>query len=270
VSDEAKVVLITGASSGFGRAIAERLSSTGMIVYGTSRRVTDDGCPYRMIVMDVADEASIGTAVKSIVDREGRIDVVVNNAGVGVAGSIEDTSIEEAKLQFDTNFFGVVRVVQAVLPYMRERRRGRIINISSIGGLIGLPYQAFYSASKFALESLTESLRLELEPFGVDAVAIEPGDFKTGFTNNRIVAKAAAAGPYAKQFGKTLEVYAGDEINGADPELVAELVERVISVPAPKVRYLVGMTSQKAAAVLRRVVGSKLFEGLMRRHCRIG
>ena len=219
--------------------------------------------------MDVLDERSVREAIGSVVEHEGRLDVLVNNAGIGVAGSIEDTSIEEVMLQFDTNFFGAIRVIQAVLPHMRERSCGRIINIGPMAGQLGMPYQGHYSATKFAIEGITEALRLEVRQFGIDVVVIEPGDFKTAFTDNRIVAEAANTGPYAEQCRKTLDVYANDEINGADPKLVAELVERVIGERAPKIRYMVGMFSQKAGVVIKRVVGSRSFEAILRRHCHI-
>ncbi len=269
MSRSSQVALVTGASSGFGKVIAERLGRTGITVYGTSRSRRADEPAYRMIPMDVGDETSVREAVATVVDRESRIDILVNNAGMGIAGAVEDTTISEAQRQFDTNFFGAVRVIQVVLPHMRGQGSGSIINIGSIAGQIGTPFQGFYSASKFALEGLTEALRLELRPFGIDVVVIEPGDFKTGFTDSRVVAEAASDGAYAEQFNKTLDVYVRDEISGADPELLADLVERVLRSRSPKVRYLVGMFGQKAAVMLKRMTGSRTFEAVMRKHCRI-
>lgn len=219
--------------------------------------------------MDVDDDASVAAGVRQVIEAAGRIDVLVNNAGIGVAGSVEDTSIEEAKRQLETNFFGVVRATQAVLPHMREQGHGKIVNVSSIGGLVSLPFQAFYSASKFAIEAFTEALRLELRPFGIQVCCIEPGDFRTAMTDKRIFTRNADSEAYGEQMRTTIDAYAHDERNGADPELVARLIERIVAERNPKVRYLVGKRDQKAAALLKRVIPSTLFERFLARHCRI-
>jgi NAD(P)-dependent dehydrogenase (short-subunit alcohol dehydrogenase family) len=263
------VVLITGASSGFGRVTAALLSARGMRVYGTSRQPVEGPLPYAMVRMDVGDDASVRTAIDGIVADAGRIDVAINNAGIAVSGSVEDTSIEEARLQLETNFLGTVRVIQTVLPHMRERRTGTIINVSSLAGLVGMPFQALYSASKFAVEGLTEGLRLELAPFGVHVVLIEPGDFRTEMTAHRIVARRAEGGAYAAQFRRTLAVYVDGETGGADPMLFARTVERIIAAPSPRVRYLIGSRAQRLAAMSKRVVSARLFERLMKAFCRV-
>ena len=156
-----RVVLITGSSSGIGRACAELLAARGFRVYGASRRAVEIPL-VEPISMDVRDDASVRDAVAQVMAREGRIDIVVNNAGIAIAGAVEDTSIDEAREQFDVNFFGVMRVCRAALPALRNRQAGYIVNIGSIGGLVAIPYQGLYSASKFALEGLSESLRLEM------------------------------------------------------------------------------------------------------------
>jgi len=262
------VILITGASSGIGGATARYLAGKGLRVYGTSRKAPLQDSPVNL-AMDVTNAESVRDAVAHVLSAEGRIDVVVNNAGFSLAGAIEDTTIEEAKLQVDTNFFGVVRVVQAVLPHMRERRSGKIINISSLGGLVGMPFQAFYSASKFALEGLTEALRLELAPFGIEVVNVNPGDVRTPITANRIKAAAAGDGAYSEQFARTMKVYERDETNGAEPLLVAHLVERLINQKSPGVRYLVGLRAQTMLTRLKHFIGSRRFEKMMMDHCRI-
>jgi len=267
--DSNPVVLVTGTSSGFGRATAELLASRGMRVYGTTRGAPDNTGAYTVITMNVDDDDSVNAAVALVLETEGRIDVVVNNAGIGVAGSIEDTSMEEAKQQMETNFFGVARVTRAVLPHMRERRSGKIINISSIGGLIALPFQAYYSASKFAVEALTEALRLELKPFGIQVCCIEPGDFRTEMTDKRIFARAADSKAYGAQMKRTVDAYAEDERTGSDPVLVAQLVERLIAERNPKIRYMVGAASQKAAGMLKRFISSRMYERLLQQHCKI-
>jgi NAD(P)-dependent dehydrogenase (short-subunit alcohol dehydrogenase family) len=264
------IVLITGTSSGFGRATAARLSSAGMRVFGTSRKPpARESLSFENVLMDVDNDASVAAGVRQVIETAGRIDVLVNNAGIGVAGSVEDTSIEEARCQLETNFFGVVRATQAVLPHMRRQRSGKIVNVSSIGGLVALPFQAFYSASKFAVEALTEALRLELAPFGIRVCCIEPGDFRTAMTDKRFFAKNADSRAYGVQMQATIDAYAHDERNGADPELVARLIERIVAESNPKVRYLVGKPDQKAAALLKRVIPATLFERFLARHCRI-
>ena len=212
----APVVLITGASSGFGRAIAERLAKRGLRVFGTSRHPNSAGLGYEMVAMDVDDDASVADGVAAVIQAAGRIDVVVNNAGVVMAGSIEDTTIEEAKQQIETNLFGVVRVTRAVIPQMRRQGGGKIINMSSIGGLISLPFQAFYCVSKFGVEAFTEALRMELRPFNIKVCCIEPGDFKTEMTDKRIVVAAADSAAYGAQMRKSVDSYADDERNGSD------------------------------------------------------
>jgi NAD(P)-dependent dehydrogenase (short-subunit alcohol dehydrogenase family) len=174
-----KVVLVTGASSGIGQAIARRLAARGWRVFGTSRNQASDFDGIDMLPMDVDDDDSVARTVAAIVEKTGRLDAVVNNAGWALMGPIEDTPIAEARAQMETNFFGVLRVRRAVLPVMREQRAGHIVNISSLGGIFGMPFSGIYSASKFAVEGLSESLRLETHRFGVRVVLIEPGDARS-------------------------------------------------------------------------------------------
>ena len=264
-----RVVLITGASSGIGRACADYLHRQGFRVYGTSRQAptppTDRGDgeqgSFALIKMDVNQEDSVEAAVAEIMAEAGRIDVVVNNSGIGVAGAVEDTSLAEAQAQMDTNFFGALRVCRAVLPIMRTQRAGTIVNVSSIAGRIGIPFQALYSASKFALEGMTEALRMEVKPYGIRVVLIEPGDFKTGFTANR--RKVAASGPgsvYQERFLNSLRVMEADEMGGAEPEQVARQLERIILSRSPRLRYAVGPLFERVAIHLKKVVPARFFE----------
>jgi NAD(P)-dependent dehydrogenase (short-subunit alcohol dehydrogenase family) len=269
-SESSPVVLITGTSSGFGRITAEHLAAAGMRVFGTSRTVAAEPPPFTPIAMDVDDDGSVADGVAAVLAAAGRIDVVVNNAGISVAGAIEDTSLAEARRQLETNFFGPVRVVQAVLPHMRARRSGTIINIGSIAGLVALPFQGFYSASKFGVEALTEALRLELRPWGIHVCCVEPGDFRTALTTKRVFATRARSDTYGAQMRATLDIYEHDERSGADPILVARLIERLIHTRDPKARYLVGGAGQKAGALLKRVLGARVFERILARHCGIG
>ncbi len=272
-SSNKKAVLITGASSGFGKACGKHLSQRGYRVYGTSRKAEfdDETGPFKdgenflkMIPMDVRDQSSVDKGIDYILRQENRVDAIVNNAGFGIAGSVEDCSIEELKSQFETNFFGVVRVCQAVLPQMRKQEFGHIIMISSIGGLMGIPYQGAYSASKFALEGIAESLSMEVKPFGINIVLIEPGDFKTEFTDNRIIAKASQGDSvYSIKFKRALAVFEEGEINGPPPEKLAFLLENILNNPAPKSRYVVGILPQRSAAILKRLLPAGMFEWIM-------
>lgn len=262
------VVLIAGASSGMGKAIAEALSQEGYKVYGTSRKVNaaaDDEiavCAYtggfiKMIQLDVCSEESINQAVELVKEKEGRIDILVNCAGFALAGAIEDTTHEEAFNEFNTNFFGIHRMCRGVVPIMREKGKGLIINISSTAGLIPVPFQSFYSASKFALEAMTEALRTELQPFGVKVSIIEPGDTKTGFTNNRVFAKASKDSAYKDVFEKSIARMVKDEQSGPPPVAVVKAVKRIINSDNPPVRIVAGPIN-KILAFLKRVLPSRL------------
>ena len=259
-----KVVLITGASSGIGRACAIFLSRQGYRVYGTSRRAQPDGLPFTPLQMDVTGDASVQQAVQTILEQRGRIDVVVNNAGIGYGGAVEDTSIEEAQATLETNFFGALRVCRAVLPSMRAQAGGIIINVSSIGGLMGLPYQGLYSASKYALEGMSEALRMEVKRFGVHVVLLEPGDIHTEFTANRRRTRSAEADSvYHAAYVRALAKIESDERSGVKPELVARTVARIIATPVPRMRYIVGPFYEKLAVMVKRLVPDALFERIM-------
>ncbi len=269
--DNKRVVLITGASSGIGQACANHLHQRGYRVYGTSRhaapRTADmpkmepgTSAPFEMIQMDVNSGPSVGRGVDFILESEGRLDIVVNNAGFGIAGSVEDTSIEEAKSQFETNFFGVLRICRAVLPIMRKQRSGYIVNISSIAGLIGTPFQGLYSASKFAVEGMTEALSLEVRPFGIHVVLIEPGDFHTQFTAHRRKTSTSQQNPvYLEKFNNALRVIESDETGGPSPDKLAHLLERIVNDPSPRLRYPIGPVTERIAVTLKKIMPSRLF-----------
>ena len=266
------VVLITGASSGIGRACAIHLARQGYHVFGTTRRVPDQvetdlrqslasSDQLNVVTLDVDDKESVVGAIKAILDKTGRLDAVVNCAGFGIAGAVEETSDQEARAIFETNLLGILRVCRAAIPTMRTQGSGIIINISSIGGRIGLPFQGFYSATKFALEGLTEALRMEIRGFGIRAVLIEPGDFCTGFTDSRhLVEKSGLSNVYRDSQEHVLSIVEKDERGGASPDSIARLVARILTKRSPRVRYTVGPAAQKLAAALKKVLPSKWFE----------
>jgi NAD(P)-dependent dehydrogenase (short-subunit alcohol dehydrogenase family) len=255
-----KVALVTGASAGIGRACAATLHQAGWIVVGASRRGTAQG-GWRGLVMDVDDEVSVCDGVRSVVRAQGRIDALVASAGWGVAGAIEHTSLEEAKAQLETNFWGSVRVVQAILPVMRAQGGGRIVLMSSIGGTLGIPFQAFYSASKFALEGFGEALAYEVEPFGVAVTLVEPGNVRTDFTANRRMASASAADDvYRAALTKAVTVMQHDELNGVPAHDVAVAVRRILEARRPPRRASVGKAAERVAVLAKRLLPFRVFE----------
>ncbi len=261
-----KIVLITGASSGIGKSVAAHIASLGHKVYGTSRKGKSalPDAAFDMVAMDVDNDESVVAAVREIESREGRIDVVINNAGYGVCGALEDTSIAECKAQFETNFFGVIRVCHEVLPGMRARKSGTIINISSLGAIVPVPYHGLYCASKSAIEGLTESLRMEMKPFNVNVTMIEPGDFKTGFTDSRrMAAKATPDSPYGLLCEKSLKTMAESERKGADPIIIAKIIEKIIDSKSPNVRYVAAKPDQAIGAMLKKFLPSSVFESIL-------
>jgi len=269
------VVLITGASSGIGKTIAEKLARLGYKVYGTSRKQQPlDGKNsaegngsgfFRFIQLDVCNEESVKNAVEYVLEREGTIDILINNAGFGIAGSVEDTSTEEAQKQFDTNFFGVHRMLRHVLPVMRKNQKGIIINISSVAGVFPIPFQSMYSASKFALESMSEALRLEVKPFGIKVVLVEPGDTRTEFTSRRQIAAAADEySVYKESFTRSLNTMIKDETNGPEPDVVAKVVIKVLQRKSPPIRVAVG-APYKVLVLLKRFVPARLAEYIIGR-----
>ena len=222
-----------------------------------------------MLSMDVTCDTSVETAIQAVLSEEGRVDVLISNAGTGIAGAIEDTSVEEAKGQLETNFFGTLRVIQSLLPVMRAQGYGRIIALSSVAGVISIPYQAHYSASKIAMEGLIEALRHEIAPFGIKACLVEPGDTKTGFTGSRQLVKAGGKGSvYSEQSGRSVAVMERDEMNGHDPAMVAKVVEKLVRRRNPPVCVVVGV-KYKLLVFLKRLVPktaesfvvSKMYEG---------
>jgi len=262
-----QVIFITGASSGIGRAIAGSLASRGDVVYGTSRKPDQEEKTYHLIPMDITDEVSVNHAIGTVIEQEGRIDVLINNVGIGIGGAIESFTQEEAFWQMDVNFTGMTRVTRAVLPQMRQQRSGKIINISSIGGLIGLPFQGFYSASKFAIEGYSEALAMEVRPWNIRVVVVNPGDFKTGFTANRLVTQKDQSGSdYQPAAGKAIGIMGRDEQSGCDPGLLAAAMCKIVRKKNPKYRYIIGRFDQRLIARIRHLLPPRLVRRIISSH----
>jgi NAD(P)-dependent dehydrogenase (short-subunit alcohol dehydrogenase family) len=261
-----QVILVTGASSGIGLAIARHLAGLGHRVFGGSRSEVH-GERFEPVVLDVDVEESVRRAVEGIVAVTGRMDAVINSAGFGIVGAVEDTSVAEAKAQFETNFFGTLRVCQAVLPTMRAQRAGLIVNISSLAGLLAIPFHGMYSASKFALEGLTEALRMEVKPFGVRVVLIEPGDYRTGFTSSRRRTSASLGDTcYGYACAASLSRMEQEESAGRPPQEIAHLVARLLHRRRPKLRYRVGPLVQRLVPTVRSLIPYSLYERLLMGH----
>ncbi len=263
-----RVVLVTGASTGIGRLCAERLAAAGWRVFGGARSVTATAPASRAnldwLPMDVTDDASVRAVIDKILATTGRLDAIVNNAGFSMRGSVEDVPMEQARAIFETNFFGALRVCRAAAPALRAHG-GYIVNISSLAGLVGLPFTAHYCASKFALEGLSESLRYELRPYGVHVVLVEPGDYRTGIQVSRRISAETQQGVYARAFDAFLQKRQAFEARSATAEPVAALVEKILNDPRPKLRYVIAMPGQGLLPLLRRLLPQGLYESCFRR-----
>ncbi|RYJ44482.1 SDR family oxidoreductase [Flavobacterium beibuense] len=265
-----RVVFITGGSSGIGKSVGEFLAEKGYTVYGTSRnpqRVPESKFP--LVALDVRDPQSIKAAVSEVIQKEGRLDILINNAGVGITGPLEEIPAEEIKNNFETNLFGPIEVMKAVLPQMRDQKNGLIINVTSIAGYMGLPYRSVYSASKGALELITEGLRMEVKGFGVTISNIAPGDFATNIAAGRYHAPLVKGSPYEVPYGNTLNMMNDHVDSGSNPTEMAEAVYAIIKDPNPKVHYKVGAFMQKFSIVLKRLLPDKVYEKLLMNHYKL-
>lgn len=256
--DTRPVALVTGASSGVGQATALALGGKGFRVFGTSRAPSSTPGGFELLPLDVRDDASVAACVAAVTARALRLDLLVNNAGFEQAGALEELSLEEARAQFETNFFGVVRMVKEVLPIMRGQRSGRIINVSSLAGLAPIPFMGIYSASKFALDGYTEALRLEVSPLGILVSQVEPGFLHTPMMGNR-KSSARTIGDYDPWRERAYAAIREAEEKGPGPELVAETVARIATSRRPRLRYLVGGQA-KFVAALKRLAPESAFE----------
>jgi NAD(P)-dependent dehydrogenase (short-subunit alcohol dehydrogenase family) len=261
---ENKVTLITGVSSGIGRVTAQLLAERGARVFGTVRDFRRNGglADVELVHMDVTDDASVSNGVNSVLEKTGKIDILINNAGYGLTGALEETSVEEAQQQFDTNFFGVLRVTQAVLPAMRRHRSGRIVNISSALGFLPAPFMGIYGASKYALEGYTETLDHEVRNFGIGAVLVEPVFTKTDIGKNKKVAQLALDA-YTKQKERTEQAIQQRADSHDEPSRVAEVIYRALTDEPPHLHYPVG--EGVTLSRLRRFVPVRLFDRRFRK-----
>lgn len=265
-----KVILVTGASSGIGKAIAVFLHNKNYVVYGTSRnpeKVKD--VPFKLVALDVLDVQSINKAVDTIVSNEGRLDVVVNNAGKGITGPIEDTPTLEMKANFDTNFFGPIEVMKAALPEMRKNNGGMIINVTSIAGYMGLPFRGVYSASKGALELVTEAMNMEVQDFGINIINAAPGDFATNIASGRYHTPVFENSAYKVKYSENLALMDSHVNEGMNPIVMAEGIYKIINSKSPKIHYKIGGFMEKFSIVLKRILPDTWYEKLLMNHYKL-
>jgi len=266
-----KVVLITGASSGFGRVIAEKLSNEGNIVYGTSRNPKKYPKPkkYKLLKFDITSFDESKNLVDKIITESKKIDVLINNAGIGFTGPIEEILIKDVKKVFDTNFFGHIDVIQSVLPIMRENKSGLIINITSIAGYNGVPFVSVYCASKASMEYLGESLNMELDKFGIRVVNIAPGDYKTEIINNRYDSEIKKESPYYDVYKTLIEQWTSSMKKSRNPVEVANLVYKIVKTKNPRIHYVIGPLLQRFSIILKKIIPEKFYQKLLMNHYKL-
>ena len=265
-----KVVLITGASSGIGKSIAEFLIEKGMKVYGTSRNPANvENTKFKLLALDVNDVSSIENAIQIILDKEERLDVLINNAGMGITGPIEDTPTDEMRKVFNTNFFGAIDVMKAVIPQMRDQQTGLIINVTSIAGYMGLPFRGIYSATKGALELATEAVRMEVKEFGIQIANVAPGDFATNIAAGRYHTPVFENSAYKKKYSENLALMDTHVDSGMSPEVMGKAIYKIIQTKHPKVHYKVGTFMQKFSIVLKRILPDTIYEKLLMNHYKL-
>ncbi len=264
-----KIVFITGATSGIGKATAEYLADNGYKVYGTGRNPSFKPEKYILLQMDVRDANSIKEVVSQVINKEKRIDVLINNAGVGISGAMEEIPPQELQNVFQTNFFGAIEVMKAVLPVMREQRKGLIINITSIAGYMGLPFRGVYSASKGALELITEAMRMEVKQFGIEMTCIAPGDVATDIASRRYHTPVEQTSAYKETYQKSLNLMNEHVDSGQNPLLMAKKIYTVMQCEKPKIHYKQANLMQKFSIVLKRILPDKWYERLLMNHYKL-
>ena len=261
-----QIVLITGASSGIGKVTAEFLTQKGFKVYGTSRTPKENDFSFDLIRLDVNRVESIQKAIQLILDKEGKIDILINNAGMGITGPIEETPTDKMRNVFETNFFGAIEMMKAVLPQMRKQRAGLIINVTSIAGYMGLPFRGIYCATKGALEIATEAIRMEVKEFGIQITNVAPGDFATNIAAGRYHTPVFKNSAYAETYQKNLDLMDDHVNSGSDPIEMAKIILKIIQKSKPKIHYKVGSFMQKISIVLKRILPDNTYEKLIMGH----
>ena len=265
-----KVVLITGASSGIGKSIATFLSEKGYKVYGTSRNPKNvENFSFKLIALDVLKVDTINSAIDLIIKKEGRLDVLVNNAGMGITGPIEDTPTDEMRAVFNTNLFGAIDVMKAALPQMRKQKSGTIVNVTSIAGYMGLPFRGLYSATKGALETITEATSMEVKPFGINVVNVAPGDFATNIAAGRYHTPVFENSAYKENYQMNLNLMDAHVSGGMDPLEMAKAVYKIINSKNPKIHYKVGGFMEKFSIVLKRILPDRTYEKILMNHYKL-
>ncbi|MGB5943457.1 MAG: SDR family oxidoreductase [Leeuwenhoekiella sp.] len=265
-----KIILITGASSGIGKAIAEFLVTKGFTVYGSSRNPKQSVVNgVHFIKLDVTKKDSVAQAVAEVIQKAGRVDVLINNAGKGITGPLEEIPEEELKAVFETNYFGPLRMINSILPAMRKQNGGLIINVTSIAGYMGLPFRGAYSATKGALGLTTEAYRMELKNFNIKMTNMAPGDFATNIAAGRYHAPVKPGSPYEAVYQKSLNLMDGHVDAGMDPQVMAEAVLAVINTKNPKVHYKVGAFMQRISVVLKSILPDRAYEKVLLSHYKL-
>ena len=265
-----KVILVTGASSGIGKSIATFLQEKGYTVFGTSRNPKNqESFSFELIALDVLKVDTIQKAVDYIVKKEGRLDVLINNAGMGITGPIEDTPTDEMRAVFNTNLFGAVDVMKAVLPQMRKQKSGFILNVTSIAGYMGLPFRGLYSATKGALELVTEATSMEVKSFGIKVVSVAPGDFATNIAAGRYHTPVFENSAYKEMYQSNLDLMDSHVSGGMDPIEMAKTVYKIINTENPKIHYKVGGFMEKFSIVLKRVLPDKMYQKILMNHYKL-
>jgi NAD(P)-dependent dehydrogenase (short-subunit alcohol dehydrogenase family) len=265
---KAPVVLVTGASRGIGKAIAQKFAQAGYQVFGTTRQASPVGTEARVLRLDVQEEESVEKCVNAVLAQTGRIDFLINNAGFSIYGAIEEVSLAQTKAVFETNFFGVVRMTQAVLPTMRRQASGRVINIGSLAGFLPMPYQAAYAASKHALAGWTETLDLEVRRFGIRAILIQPGFIRTDIDRNSTTG-ALLKDIYSDERSRVIEKLRISVESGDDPGTVADAVLQAATKREPTIKVLVGRGARQVR-ILRTLLPRTVFELGLRRQFELG
>ena len=266
-----QVVLVTGASSGIGKSIAFHLHKLGYTVYGTSRNPEQysETFPFTLVQLDVTKKDSITQLIQTLKEKEHRIDVLINNAGVGITGPVEETSLDAMRANFETNFFGPLAMIQAVLPIMRKHTDGIIINITSIAGYMGLPFRGAYSASKGALNIISEALRMEIAAQGIRVMTLAPGDYATDIASRRYHEAVIENSPYQNTYQESLNTMHTHVDSGNDPIEIAMKVTALLRKKTPKPHYIVGSFLQKFSIVLKKILPQKAYEKLLKNHYKL-